>query len=89
LGFSGSPAENVYRFEAVNQVSWCDNIPHLVTDTPDSVAEFAVDVFVNHDSCLGNQHHDNILNPIYTDVGIGVAKKGKTYYLTMDLAKKL
>jgi uncharacterized protein YkwD len=89
LGFH-APAENVFRFAAVSQVSFCDHLPHTVTDTPESIAEYAVDVFVNHDSCNGNNnlHRDNLLNPKYTDVGIGVAKNGIMYYLTMDLTYK-
>ncbi len=43
-----------------------------------------------HQSFMNSEEHrNNILNPDYTHVGIGVVKKGNAYYVTQELIKPL
>jgi uncharacterized protein YkwD len=85
LGF-GPMGENVGPVSSGSQYDYCDKQPHTVANTPEGLAKFAVDVFVNHDSCQKYGHRDNILSSKYTDIGIAVAQGGGYYYIVQDFA---
>ena len=85
LGFN-SLAENCVPVRSGSSYDYCDHDMHTIADTPDAIGEYAVDTLINHDWCepMNNGHRTNILNPLYTDIGIGVAKGELYYYVTQD-----
>jgi uncharacterized protein YkwD len=87
LGFS-SVGENVATTISGNVNGPCNAGLHSVPNTPDGLAENTVDMWMNHDSCQSNMHRTSILNSMYTDVGIAVAKGSTHYYITQDFGGK-
>ncbi len=55
-----------------------------VSNSAYGIASAIMDGLMNHDSCQGNGHRNNILNPQYSKIGIGVAYNGKEYVATQD-----
>ena len=97
------PAENVMCPVSIATTAFgCDNVPTTVENTADSIAEYTLSSWVEHDSCANDGHKKTVLsdpesynnggNSPYTpptDVGIGVAKGSDgLYYITADFAQK-
>jgi uncharacterized protein YkwD len=83
MGF-GWKGENVAQVRSGSVRTFCDQVSHDVANTPEGLAEFAVDMLANHDACQSFGHRNNILNSEFTDIGIGVAKGTDSYIITQD-----
>lgn len=77
-------AENIAKMPLGSVVFQCPDETIQVMANSDSAADAMMDAWINHDSCQGNGHRDNILNPQYDRVGIGVAFDGLYYIATQE-----
>jgi parallel beta-helix repeat protein len=80
--------ENIATGVSGNVYTDCNGPLHKVADTPEGIAEFVVDMWMNHDTCHNDGHRKNILASV-THIGVGVVKgsNGK-YYIAQDFGMK-
>jgi uncharacterized protein YkwD len=84
-------SENIATGTSGNVYTDCNGGLHKVPNTPEGIAEFVVDMWMNHDTCHADGHKNNILGKKYaiTHIGAGVVKgsNGK-YYIAQDFGMK-
>ncbi len=83
LGF-GFYGENCASICSGIQSDYCDHQVVDVANTSEGLAVHTIDILVNHDWCepMNDGHRKNILNPVYSDIGIGISKGEDYYYVT-------
>ncbi len=89
FGFAiSSIRENIATGVSGNVYTDCNGPLHKVANTPEGIAEFVVDMWMNHDTCHNDGHRKNILASV-THIGVGVVKgsNGK-YYIAQDFGMK-
>jgi parallel beta-helix repeat protein len=80
--------ENIATGVSGNVYTDCNGPLHKVADTPEGIAEFVVDMWMNHDTCHNDGHRKNILASV-THIGVGVVKGSNgRYYIAQDFGAK-
>ena len=89
FGFAiSSIRENIATGVSGNVYTDCNGPLHKVANTPEGIAEFVVDMWMNHDTCHNDGHRKNILASV-THIGVGVVKGSNgRYYIAQDFGAK-
>lgn len=91
FGYTRGAGENIATGTSGNVREGCTQILHEVPNTPEGIAAFVVDMWMNHDSCSKDLHKVNILGQKrpFTHIGVGVVKGSDgTYYIAQDFGAK-
>jgi len=82
--YSEGIGENIAEMSTGLVMLTCPSETVRVSNSASGIANAMMDAWMNHDSCQGNGHRDNILRSQYSHIGIGVAYDGSHYIATQD-----